>query len=262
MVREETLANELASTGATGLVPVLTDEAKEQVIMGGDLQKLTPKQRLAYIYQLCDSLGLNPLTRPFEYLTLNNKLTLYARKDATDQLRRVHKISLKITERIEDKESGSYTVVVEAKLPDGRCDQSSGSVAIGGQKFKYDTDKNGKETKKAVRDENGDPVMEMYRGDARANAIMKAETKAKRRATLSLMGLGFMDETEIETIPKAAVKDLAPIRPDQSEKILTLCLNDPKVVRANIEMYGVTTLGKLNVEQAEEVIVFLEKLTQ
>jgi hypothetical protein len=40
--------------------------------------------------------------------------------------------------------------------------------------------------------------------DEKANAIMKAETKSKRRATLSICGLGFLDETEIETIRDAA----------------------------------------------------------
>jgi hypothetical protein len=33
------------------------------------------------------------------------------------------------------------------------------------------------------------------------NGLMKAETTAKRRATLSILGLGMLDETEIETIP-------------------------------------------------------------
>ena len=33
------------------------------------------------------------------------------------------------------------------------------------------------------------------------NAKLKAITKAKRRVTLSICGLGFLDETEIETIP-------------------------------------------------------------
>jgi hypothetical protein len=37
----------------------------------------------------------------------------------------------------------------------------------------------------------------------RANAMMKAETKAKRRLTLSLAGLGWMDETEVDTDPNA-----------------------------------------------------------
>jgi len=32
---------------------------------------------------------------------------------------------------------------------------------------------------------------------------MKAVTKAKRRLTLSLCGLGWLDETEVETIPTA-----------------------------------------------------------
>ena len=36
-----------------------------------------------------------------------------------------------------------------------------------------------------------------------ANAQMKAVTKGKRRLTLSLCGLGWLDETEIETIPTA-----------------------------------------------------------
>ena len=33
--------------------------------------------------------------------------------------------------------------------------------------------------------------------------MMKAETKAKRRVTLSICGLGMLDETEVETIPHA-----------------------------------------------------------
>jgi hypothetical protein len=40
------------------------------------------------------------------------------------------------------------------------------------------------------------------KGEALANALMKTETKAKRRATLSICGLGFLDETEVEDIPQ------------------------------------------------------------
>jgi hypothetical protein len=35
---------------------------------------------------------------------------------------------------------------------------------------------------------------------------MKAETKAKRRVTLSICGLGFLDETEVETLKKDPVE--------------------------------------------------------
>ena len=41
------------------------------------------------------------------------------------------------------------------------------------------------------------------RGDALANAILKATTKAIRRVVLAHCGLGILDETETETIPTA-----------------------------------------------------------
>jgi hypothetical protein len=43
------------------------------------------------------------------------------------------------------------------------------------------------------------------KGDALANALMKCETKAKRRVPLSLAGLGWLDETELATIPHVRV---------------------------------------------------------
>ena len=39
---------------------------------------------------------------------------------------------------------------------------------------------------------------------------MKAETKAKRRVTLSLVGLGMLDETETVTIPDAVTVTVNP----------------------------------------------------
>ncbi len=43
----------------------------------------------------------------------------------------------------------------------------------------------------------------MLSGDAKANKLMHAETKAKRRATLSLVGLGMLDESELHSIKNA-----------------------------------------------------------
>jgi hypothetical protein len=48
-------------------------------------------------------------------------------------------------------------------------------------------------------------------GEARANAMMKAETKAKRRVTLSICGLGMLDETEVESIPEAVIQLREPV---------------------------------------------------
>lgn len=143
----------------------------EAVLIKGDLSKLSEEQRVVYYNKVCESVGLNKYTRPFEYLTLNGKLTLYARKDCTDQLRQLHKISLKITDT---KMIGDiYVVTVVATRPDGREDSATGAVSVGNAK-----------------------------GDVLANLFMKAETKAKRRVTLSICGLGMLDETEVESIPE------------------------------------------------------------
>jgi len=143
----------------------------EAVIAKGDLSQLTPQERVAYYKATCESLGLNPMTNPFAYITLNGKLTLYARKDATDQLRKSQGVSITKLER--ERLEGIYLVTATAAI-DGRQDSAIGAVNIEGLK-----------------------------GDALANAMMKAETKAKRRVTLSICGLGWTDETAIETIPGA-----------------------------------------------------------
>lgn len=50
----------------------------ERVVVDGDLSKLTPAQRLDYYRRVCESLGLNPYSKPFDYLNLGGKLVLYA----------------------------------------------------------------------------------------------------------------------------------------------------------------------------------------
>ena len=71
----------------------------ETVVVGGDLSKLTPRERLNYYEAICKSVGLNPLTRPFSYLTLSGRLVLYANRDATDQLRKINGVSIEKLER-------------------------------------------------------------------------------------------------------------------------------------------------------------------
>lgn len=144
----------------------------EQVVIQGDLAKLSATDRVAYYKRVCESLGLNPYTKPFDYITLNNRLTLYARKDATDQLRRQQKISIAKPD-IRFEGDDWIIVTVEASNADGRTDSDVGVVS-----------------RKDMRGDFG-------------NALMKAVTKAKRRVTLSICGLGMLDETEVETIPDA-----------------------------------------------------------
>jgi hypothetical protein len=148
----------------------------ESVITKGDLAKLSPQERTQYYIRVCESVGLNPFTRPLEYLTLSGKMVLYARRDAADQLRKINGISVEV---VSQKIDGDLFIAhVRASDKTGRKDEDFGAVSIVGLK-----------------------------GEARANAILKGITKAKRRVTLSIAGLGFLDETEVDDIP---VKDKAP----------------------------------------------------
>jgi hypothetical protein len=56
----------------------------DAAVMVGDLSDLTTEQRAQYYQHVCESLGLNPLTKPFEFPTLNGKLRLYALRDCID----------------------------------------------------------------------------------------------------------------------------------------------------------------------------------
>lgn len=178
-------------------------ETLEKVLVQGDLSKLSSQERLVYYTKTCESLGLNPMTRPFDYIVLNNKLTLYAKRDATEQLRKIHSISIEITKR--EQIGDVYMVQAKATDNEGRTDESIGAVNIGG-----------------------------LSGDALANALMKAETKAKRRVTLSIAGLGLLDETEVETIPSANIIDS---QEESSEK--------PKTDEIICEQCGVSVTDKV-----------------
>lgn len=146
-------------------------EVAERVLVHGDLAKLDAGQRLAFYKARCDAAGLDPRGRPFEYITLQGKLTLYAKKECAEQLNGMHGLSHTILSR--QAIGDLYEVAVRVTSPAGRTSEDIGVVVIQG-----------------------------LRGADLANAMMKAITKAKRRATLSFCGLGDMpDESELETIP-------------------------------------------------------------
>lgn len=158
-------------------LPTVTDlpESVVKALMIGDLTGLSPSDKLTYYRLTCDSVGLNPLTKPFEYIRLNGKEVLYAGKACAEQLRKIHSISVTIVAR--EKHDSLYVITARATTSDGRSDESMAAIDLAGLK-----------------------------GDSLANGLMKCETKAKRRVTLSICGLGMLDETEVASIPQAAVQ--------------------------------------------------------
>jgi len=177
------MSNELAlpTKGIMSLVSETHLLAVEAALATNDLSKLSTPARVAYYNAVCESVGLNPLTQPFAYITLEGKLTLYARKECSEQLRAINKISTQIISR--NRVGDMYEVHARASDKNGRTEEDFAVVPL--------TDKYGKE----------------LTGNNLANAQMKCVTKAKRRVTLAISGLGLLDESEIETIRNVTPAD-------------------------------------------------------
>jgi hypothetical protein len=179
--------------------PTSTDAEKAlEWIATRDLSLLEPEQRGAYLYQLHKAMGINPLSRAFDFISVQGpggkmRTILYANRTAADQLAHIHKIEsrdlykgpLKLGDLIRPD---IYVVELQILKPevghDGlpyfRTITSVGAVTIGGMQ--------------------GDKLL-LNQGDALSNAYMKAHTKAWRRGVLQIMGCGFPDESEVDTIP-------------------------------------------------------------
>lgn len=224
--------------------PVLDEAVLKAIVVDGNLKGLSNLQLSQYYLQLCHSLKLNPTTRPFATIDFNGKKILYALKGATDQLRQIYGLQIEIVskELIEDL----YIVEVKATTSNGRSDTDLGVVCIGNLK-----------------------------GDAKANAIMKAITKAKRRVTLSICGLGMLDESEIKDFPGAGKTEYIEVDPvpvptpkppqhDPGEMAKVKALREQigysteDLVSILKEEYNVDHPAKLTKEQLQDFIKSLE----
>lgn len=160
------------------------EKVLEKVNLSDDLSVLSEKERWIYYQHICERFQLDPATHPFAFLTFQDtgKMKLYALRNATDQLRKIHNISVSIAyqERIGDY---VYLMKARAKTEDGRIDEAVGAVSL--------------------RDDFGNVLS----AKQMANAIMTCQTKAIRRATLSICGVSFLDESEVSEIPTASTSD-------------------------------------------------------
>ena len=158
-------------------VAVIDPAIIESIVTKGDLSGLNQVQKVQYYNYRCKQIGLDPSAKPFDLLNLSGKQVLYANAGATQQLCNIHRLSTQITgkERVDD----IYIVSVRVTGADGRVSENQGAVSIAG-----------------------------LRGDALANGVLKATTKAIRRSVLAHCGLGMLDETEVETIPSAVKESI------------------------------------------------------
>lgn len=186
----------------TSTATALTDaQIIENVLLKGDLAALTADERMQYYAATCRSVGLNALTQPFKFIVLDGELQLYALKNCTDQLRALHKISINSMTARDD--GNVHVVHVQATTGDGRTDFDVGAVPL-----VYPAMRPGPKGM-----ERHPLAGEFLAGLDRADAMMTAVTKAKRRVTLSLGGLGgVLDETEVAAIlANGGTRDAIPV---------------------------------------------------
>jgi hypothetical protein len=149
-----------------------------KLITRGDLSKLTPEQLVQVYIARCDALGLDARAQPFEVISFRGQTKLYPKKEAAEQLRKLNGISTTITEETVTPE-GILRVRIRGVDREGREDEEVAALFIKG-----------------------------LQGEDLANAYMKVITKAKRRITLSMCGLGSIadvDEDDPRILRRQAV---------------------------------------------------------
>ena len=151
---------------------IMMNEMLADIILDGNIKKLNRDQKKDYVMKVCEVTGLNPALRPFDFITLQGREIMYANKQAAEQLRQIHNIS--ITDVEHQVIDGMIFVTVKGHDGTGRYDSATAALPL---------------------PEN--------RGDAYSNQVMKCETKAKRRFTLSICGLAILERDDCERVESA-----------------------------------------------------------
>src|SRR5215467_13587952 len=143
----------------------------ERLLLGdGDLSKFSPDERLRFAQLMCERRGVDVRDGVVQLIRSQGRVVLYWNSLFTDSQRAV--LGITIESLTWDIFDNICVARCEMRAADGRRDVDIGAVSVEGLK-----------------------------GVARENAIMKSLTKAKRRTTLSILGMG---SSESEDLPETA----------------------------------------------------------
>lgn len=185
------MSTALSARNQTGLQPVPDRETLEtRVALNSNLWGMPDDQVWLYYRWMAERLGLDPMSHPFDVITDQKQQTkkLYANSSCTSQLGEKHRISygeMKIDANEALIKLGYKVahVSVRATAPNGRFLVAEAFVDLIGYE--------------------GRPLA----GNNLVNALKKAGTQCRRRATLQLLGLAVPSE-EIPTIKLGDIEKL------------------------------------------------------
>ena len=132
--------------------------------------------------------------QPFAFLRLSGKEVMYPTRGATDQLARIHGVNREIIDgpKVLDLAGAKVLFAVCRATLGHRVETATAAVPL------------------PAGAENV------------CNAVMKTETKARRRATLAILGLALLDESELDTIPESKRVDLGTPSVADMERVAAL----------------------------------------
>jgi hypothetical protein len=164
----------------------------------GNVSQLNDTEKDFVLSKLCERYDLDPILRPFDLISFRGVAKFYMTASATNQLADKKKLSRKVVSIELDAEKMIARCSVQVSDPSGRCEDSNAFISIG----------------KYLPPSKDNPVMKkvLLDGEDLANALLKLETKAKRRATLSFFGIldagaDFEDKPTVQPDPFIDVKD-------------------------------------------------------
>jgi len=204
----------------------------KRLIIGQDLSVLQPNEQVEYYKLVCQRLGLDAFRKPFDLIILDGKLQMYANKECTAQLTSLRKLAITIINK--ERIGELYIVTARATAQDGTSSEDIGITNLSKKQRKDGT----------YYEQSADSI---------ANQMMKAATKAKRRAVLSACGLGMIDAEELDTV--ANVEHLDPIEikaePDEVDKDLIITWAETLAGASNADEL---TLATLEIKKAPQAV--------
>lgn len=218
----------------------------------GDLSFLPDYEKEKVLLKMCDHYSLDAVLRPFILIKLNGKEIWYATKAATDQVAAKFNLTREVVEIKENLERG----IIECKVKisqenSNRTETCIAAVSI----IEFGRDPSGKVEARPMR------------GEAYANALMKVETKAKRRATLGWLGIADMQDNDDDVVDAGRVNSTHQLQ-SQSTAIESKSSDDKKrgpgrPSRAEIEAKAMAKPEeKIHLADQVESLEKIEKPTQ
>ena len=162
---------------------IAVEPAVMREVVAGNIAGLTAAQQTEYMLAVCHSLGLNPLVRPFEFISFPArrgepaKTILYPGITAINMLIDRHSISVDYSDIHEEPDRDimiQWCYVTDGK----RQGKDFAALPMFRDEWKNEGGKNVRTGRKILLD-----------GEAWANQLMKLATKARRRAVLAFCGL-------------------------------------------------------------------------